>query len=298
MEEKRLRVAADQRHRIRDDEQPARPALGVEGDRQCARVDMVAVGDVPGPDVRARKGGADEPGLAMAKPAHRIEEMGHAAGAGVEERVRLVGGAVGVTQRDDDAGGNQPAHRLRRCLAWRKRDHQQTEPSPRLCIERDIVVAERAHQAGRMRALAPRVEMRSLQMQADHAGNGAGRHRVDRRDDALAGVGDQCRQQSGGTGPPVSRRDAAEPVRGGVVVQQYAAAAIDLNVDEAGCEDAAVQTHDVYSRCRCAGFDRDDVLALDEKMVAVAKSSAVEQPRTAKGGQRHGAPSFVGWAST
>ena len=106
-----------------------------------------------------------------------------------------------------------------------------------------VRIAHGADEFGRMHALAARIDERPLDMHAERAGNAPlGRARGgERRGQHLRRVGDDGRQKAG---------DALAPVRGGdfrdrldrrLGVEQHAAAAVDLPVDEAGREDSAAE---------------------------------------------------------
>ena len=89
-----------------------------------------------------------------------------------------------------------------------------------------------------MNAFASFVERRSFQVKAEHARN-LQRGWRDRSEafDHIGAIGDQRRQTACGPRPAVSFDDAAHAGLGRLIVEEDAATAIDLDVDEAGRED-------------------------------------------------------------
>jgi hypothetical protein len=95
-----------------------------------------------------------------------------------------------------------------------------------------------------MDALFRGVEMRPLDMQAQHAGYALFQRCLARRQrgiDDLRMVADQRRHQAGGAELAMRLRDGADALDAGLVVEQHIAAAIDLRVDKAGQQRAAAQ---------------------------------------------------------
>jgi hypothetical protein len=75
-------ICADRGHGIGDEKYPARAGLGPQGDIDDIRDDVMAVGDQAGERRSGVQGSADETGLAVIEPAHRIEKMRDRPGAG------------------------------------------------------------------------------------------------------------------------------------------------------------------------------------------------------------------------
>ena len=97
-----------------------------------------------------------------------------------------------------------------------------------------IGVAGRHHELGPVHALPFGVEERAFEMQAEKAR--LARHVARRRHGAhhhLTFVGNQRRQQAGGAKAAMSRNDGAHACGRRHIVQQHAAAAVHLDVDEA-----------------------------------------------------------------
>lgn len=85
-------------------------------------------------------------------------------------------------------------------------------------------------------------------MDADATGNALshrGADRLDGRKGDLGPVGDDGGHERGGAEACMRLADGAYTGHGGLVVQEHAAAAIHLNVDEAGRQKAARQIHNV-----------------------------------------------------
>src|SRR5690606_12278505 len=80
---------------------------------------------------------------------------------------------------------------------------------------------------------------------------------------------------------PVSAGYAGEATGRWVVVEQDAPAAIDLHVDEARSQNAALEVADRHSRLGLPRLYGNDPAGLDDEMVTVPKRSAVEKARAA-----------------
>ena len=91
-----------------------------------------------------------------------------------------------------------------------------------------------------MDARTARTDERPFQVQAEDAvPAGDGTRRRDRAPHLLAGVGDQGRQARGRAKAAVRPGDFAHAVRGRPIVEEHAAPAIDLQIDEARGQDRA-----------------------------------------------------------
>ena len=162
--------------------------------------------------------------------------MGEAAHAGVEPGAELRITAGGVAGSDDRATRDQGArwHRRRHLL---RRQRDQGDAVVERSRERDLVVVRHAELAGVVRPLARRREVRAFEVDAEHARHALRdrlAHRRDRCAHDLDVVADQRRQEPGGAEAPMRGADAADRVDRRRVVEQHAAAAVDLGVDETG----------------------------------------------------------------
>ena len=93
-------------------------------------------------------------------------------------------------------------------------------------------------------ALARDAEKGTLDVDAEHArhaGVDGAAHRGDGPRHHVEVVADQGRQEAGGAKAAVRRTDGADRLNGRVIVEQHAAAAVDLHVDETGQQQAATE---------------------------------------------------------
>ena len=99
-----------------------------------------------------------------------------------------------------------------------------------------VLVPHRADEFGRMHALAPQVNKRPLDMDSERAGHVFLRlaRRRQRRLKHARRVGHDGRQESGHAGAAMRGGNCGDAVNTRLGVEQNAAAAIDLPVDEAG----------------------------------------------------------------
>ena len=133
-----------------------------------------------------------------------------------------------------------------------------------------------------MHALAARVDERPFDVDAKRAGNPFVRlaRRRERFDQHTRRIGHDRRQEAGDAGAPVRGGDRGDPVDGWLGVEQNAAAAIDLPIDEAGRENSAAKIQLVAA----AGAvvepgERLDRIAFDHERAIVAEPFAVEDAR-------------------
>jgi hypothetical protein len=149
-----------------------------------------------------------------------------------------------VTKADDYPG-------VRHCpylVYWHgfRRDRGQENRNflRRLDEGKEIGIVHWTDQLGIVRALVRNREMWSLDMQADKSRNLFLRRsfaRGERRCRDLWCVGDQRREQGRGAKSDMRIAYGADRVDTRAVIEKRAAAAIDLNIDEAGHEHAALQ---------------------------------------------------------
>ena len=108
----------------------------------------------------------------------------------------------------------------------------------------EIVLTERADPRGVVHAFSRRADVRPLEMETEHARHpliDRTPHRIDRAHHRGAVAGDQGREEAGGAVAPVRLADARDRRGLGRIVEQHAAAAVDLQVDEARRQQAAVE---------------------------------------------------------
>ena len=232
------RLRSDRGHRIGHQHEAA-GRLAAQRQAERGRVHMMAVDDQPA-DQRVRiERGADHARLARAERRHGIEQMGDAAHARGHRRLGLVVARIGMPRCDHHAGGDELLD-VRSRHAFGRERHQRA--AARQAGQRcDPLRVERADLLGRMDALAIDVEERALDMDAEHARYARrdrrvhGRHRAA---DDVEIVADQRGEEAGGAEAAMRGADRGDALHGRRVVEQHAAAAIDLGIDESGDERA------------------------------------------------------------
>ena len=219
----------------------------------------------------------------MTERAHRVEEMRHHPRAGAERGPRALG--VGVAVPDADHG---PPRRQRRDLRRRHafgRDRQQQRGQTRGGAEQHLQIlrTHRSDQRGIMGALARGVDMRPLEMQPEkprHARLGRRHARLDHRARDLRRVGDQRRKQPGRSEPPVRGADGGDLVQARIGAEHDPAAAVHLEVDETGREDAAVEVHPLAAfRQNALRTDLRHLAVRDPQRGVFVDPRPVENPR-------------------
>ena len=123
-------------------------------------------------------------------------------------------------------------------------------------------------------------QVRALEVKADNTWLAADR-RVDRFQRAphfRRAIADQRRQKARGSAPPMRRRDRADALHARLIVEEYVAAAIHLQVDESGCQPRTRGQHVNGDRPRQVrrGDDIGDARTVDDDRCAFAQSGAVE----------------------
>ncbi len=103
----------------------------------------------------------------------------------------------------------------------------------------------------------------------------------------LAGVGNQRRQAGGGAELSEGGADGADGFDAGIEIEQGAAAAIDLQVDEARREDAAAHRHALRVGGRVGGDDGFDPAVGDDQRRAIPPGFAVENAGAGIGDAAH-----------
>ncbi len=146
-----------------------------------------------------------------------------------------------------------------------------------------VRIGHHAHQVGIVRAAPLGRQERPFEMDAEAAERRAGDRLLD-RGDRLGGdlrrIRDQGRQQRRGAEAGMRIADRAHALRGRRIVEQHAAAAIDLRIDEARRQHAALQTmHRQVARHHCLRHHVEDARAVDHDGVLRAPLGAVEDLR-------------------
>ena len=249
------RSARRRRHRVGGQRDSPCP-LGVDRRAQRRRMDVMAVGDQAADDRRIGERRADQAGRARAELAHRVEEMGDRARAGGEGGARLLRRRLGVAEADDDPRRGEAGDQRRTGGRRRQRDDH------RAGLGGDELVAvafpHRADEFRQMDALAARIDERPLDMDAEDARRRARRlaRRRQRRDEHGRRVGDDGRQDRGDAGAAKRGGDRRQRLGRRRRVEQHAAAAVDLPVDEPRRQHAAGKI-DLLAAARPLGRRRD-----------------------------------------
>ena len=108
-------------------------------------------------------------------------------------------------------------------------------------------------------------------MDAEHAGHGERDRVAGSGDRALHDggiVADQGRQEAGGAEPAMRAADRGDGLDAGVVVEQHAAAAIDLGVDEAMHEVATIKVNEIARRRFAMQHGDDEAVFHDHAHIA------------------------------
>ena len=152
-----------------------RPGGGTPDDGRGLGREMHPVENDLDEDVVPGECGAGDPGVPMPERAHRVEEMGHRAHAGVEGGVGLVGRRVRVAARDDDLAPQQDLDE--RVGAGELGCEGDQADGPRVEQALEQFPVRISARGGRMDAEAQRGEERAFEMNAQDAGPARlGRH--------------------------------------------------------------------------------------------------------------------------
>ena len=232
--------------------------------------------------------GADRPRLAAGERRHGVEEMREAGEAGSTRlHHRLVAGS-GVAGRDDDSGCHQPCDRRRR-HALRRNRHQRA-PGLERGEQSEVVLVHVAEQADIVDALALRRQERALDVNAERAGD----LRLERRAGGgnglahvLARIGDEGRHEAGGAIGPVRPADRRDAFRRALVVEEHAAAAIDLDIDEARRQQTRDAPHRGAGGNVGVGHHSGDLPVGDHDGAAIDDVRAVEDAGAGEGNGHH-----------
>ena len=203
---------------------------------------MDAIHDQPAIDIITIKSRAHHAGRAMLQRRHSIIEMCDAAHAMVETGDGFFIGGVGMARADDDARAGQRDDLFGRGQFRRDGQHHHAPARAGEQRHRGIVKAAQARRA--VNALARGVDEGAFDMHADDAGNALRNgivHRIERGSHRLDRIADQRGQQRGRAKAGMSRRNRGHAINRRAIVEQSPAAAIDLRIDKAGQQIAAVQ---------------------------------------------------------
>ena len=173
----------------------------------------------------------------MAELAHRVVEMRHRARAGVETGARLLRGRLRMADADDDPARREPRDPL---VGDRSRRDGHHAAARRDQLSASAVLIARMNCAG-CAPLRREVDERALDMHAERAWD-APRRRGPERRASTAGAS----VITVGSSDVVPNRRCAATIAAivsgvGAVVEQHAAAAVDLPVDETRREHAAAE---------------------------------------------------------
>ncbi len=155
---------------------------------------------------------------------------------------------------------------------------QRHHARPRLDQKARVGVGHRSDMALWMRALATRIDERTLDMHPERSRDvlAAGFERVREH---LGRIGHDRRRQRSGPEATVRRDDAADRFRRRRGVEEIAASAVDLPINEARRNDAAAEIDDRRHRFLVDGDDCADLTALDDERAVVTPTVAVKQTR-------------------
>ena len=159
--------------------------------------------------------------------------MRETADAGIESGADVFVTAGGVSRAQQHAARDERADGIGRDAFRRQRHHGDAMAQRR--HQFDLHLVGHAEFPGIVRALARRRQIRAFQMQTENPRH-ALRDRIACRGDRVAHhcviVADQGRQQACRAEASMRLRDAPQRIDGGRVVEQHAAAAVHLDVDE------------------------------------------------------------------
>ena len=216
----------------------------------------------------------------VAERPHGVEEVGDAGHAVCRRRLHRLGVGLAVAGGDDDAAGRERGDvRGRHAL---RRERHQGAAGPKRGQQVEIARARRPQGPAVMGAAPRRVEVRPLEVDAEHPRLVRLQRRAHRRDrphHVRTHTGDEGREKTRGPARPVGAADRRDGRRRRRVVEHHAAAAIDLEVDEAGGERAAREPHDAgRGGDRVVGHDVADRAALVQQGTAGRESVGRVQP--------------------
>lgn len=228
--------SADRRHRIRDKECATGKRSRAAGDRQHLPRHVMAVRDQTDVGLAVERGG-NRAGGARKHRRHGVEEVREHPRAGGETGARLRGARSGMTDRDDDAHGDDLAQGCVGHDLGREREYRGDRSGAETLENTDRRQIKWSDQGRIVGALARRVEVRPLQVQAEQTGKApGGDHRVRCFGHLLRGRRDQRRHGPAGAEPALRRDDVGDGLGCGAVVHHHAAAAVHLEIGTGGHE--------------------------------------------------------------
>jgi hypothetical protein len=152
----------------------------------------------------------------------------------------------------------------------REGDEEHIEMGCGVDKHRGVLLLHRADQAWLMRAFAFDTEVRPLKMKPEKTlyaipcGGFAGFERSRRRGRP---VGDQRGQQGGGSKLRMGAADRADRLHARRIVEKDAAAAIHLQIDETGRQDAAIEVdHPAVAECGGGGDTLYDAVLEEQRL--------------------------------
>jgi hypothetical protein len=216
---------------------------------------------------------------AVVQRRHRVEKMRHAPHAVAERGAHLLERPVGVSRRKDDARAREVAQRRGAGHLRRERDEGPSVAQRRQQLH--VARAQFAELRRVVRARARGVDERPFDVDARDAGHARLdrlAHRFDGARDRAEVLADEGRQEGRGAEAPMRRADGPDRGHVRIVVEERAAAAIHLAVDEAGHEPRARQV-DAPRLAHASvggGHDSGDARAVEEHG-AIGGEAFVEQ---------------------
>ncbi len=143
-----------------------------------------------------------------------------------------------------------------------------------------------------MHAAARRVEEGSLDVNAEDAGHAGVERRLHRSDgapDGLEIVADQRGHETGGAEAPMGRTDGTDGLGARVIVEQHAAAAVDLHVDEPGQQELSLDVHEVrFPAARITRIDqRLDARSREQQSPPAHDAVTGQDPAVHQGATHH-----------
>ena len=152
---------------------------------------MDAVGDNARRDI-AGQGSSDKTGFTIAQLAHGIEKMGGTARTCGNCSLRLIKGAIAVSQADDRTRIGQGCNLVGGYGGRRDRNHQGRKVFRGVKKQIKILRGHWTDQAGIMCAFSSWIKMRAFEMKAQKSGRADGRDgRIDHPGGRLGSVSDQ-----------------------------------------------------------------------------------------------------------
>ena len=210
--------------------------------------------------------------------------MGDADQTGIERRNRLFVARLAMPSADQHARVDEALDRGDRHPLGR--DGQHDLATARAGQDGDHLLVQIAEARRVVDTFPRRIQHRPFDMDADDAGHlrlDRLVDRIERAGDLVGRLADQSRQHRGGAIGRMRRRHGRDAVDVETVVEQHAAAAIDLRIDIAGHDPAAVQVDRVRRTLHRA--DRRDTIAVHDDLRAwqnpvLGRDMAVDETET------------------